>query len=81
MGWVYISVLLERTSTLRDSLSRLAAFSRLILFDKREPDSRIVSLRELPTLEQRMDDVRAVMDAVGSTQAALIGVSEGGPRR
>ena len=34
---------------------------------------------ELPTLEQRMDDVRAVMDAVGSRQAALLGVSEGGP--
>src|SRR5690606_29556536 len=34
---------------------------------------------ELPTLEQRMDDVRAVMDAVGSTRAALLGVSEGGP--
>jgi pimeloyl-ACP methyl ester carboxylesterase len=34
---------------------------------------------ELPTLEQRMDDVRAVMDAVGSPRAALLGVSEGGP--
>jgi class 3 adenylate cyclase len=34
---------------------------------------------ELPTLEQRMDDVRAVMDAVGSEGAALMGVSEGGP--
>jgi pimeloyl-ACP methyl ester carboxylesterase len=34
---------------------------------------------ELPTLEQRMDDVRAVMDAVGSERAALMGISEGGP--
>jgi len=33
----------------------------------------------IPTLEQRMDDVRAVMDAVGSRRAALLGVSEGGP--
>src|SRR5262249_26108824 len=32
----------------------------------------------LPTLEQRMDDVRAVMDAVGSKQATIVGVSEGG---
>src|SRR5262249_42479086 len=34
---------------------------------------------EVPTLEERMDDVRAVMDAAGSERAALIGVSEGGP--
>src|SRR5260370_41542949 len=33
----------------------------------------------IPTLEERMDDVRAVLDATGSTRAALIGVSEGGP--
>jgi class 3 adenylate cyclase len=57
--------------------TRLAAFSRLILFDKRgtglsDRDAQI------PTLEQRMDDVRAVMDAVGSTKAAVFGVSEGG---
>ena len=38
-----------------------------------------IASRELPTLEQRMDDVRAVMDAVGSRRAALLGVSEGGP--
>jgi hypothetical protein len=38
-----------------------------------------VANNELPTLEQRMDDVRAVMDAVGSKRAALLGVSEGGP--
>jgi class 3 adenylate cyclase len=38
-----------------------------------------VPINQLPTLEQRMDDVRAVMDAVGSERAALCGVSEGGP--
>jgi pimeloyl-ACP methyl ester carboxylesterase len=56
---------------------RLAAFSRLILFDKRVRGSRIA----WPTwgLETRMDDVRAVLDAVGSTRAALCGYSEGGP--
>src|SRR5437867_2619428 len=59
---------------------RLASFARLILFDKRGTGmSDPVPVQQLPTLEQRMDDVRAVMDAVGSKRAALIGVSEGGP--
>jgi pimeloyl-ACP methyl ester carboxylesterase len=56
---------------------RLASFSRLILFDKRGTglsDRRV----GLPTLEERMDDVRAVMGAVGSERAALFGISEGG---
>jgi class 3 adenylate cyclase len=58
--------------------SRLASFSRLILFDKRGTG---LSDRgsQLFTLEQRMDDVRAVMDAVGSERAAVFGISEGGP--
>ncbi len=56
----------------------LASFSRLILFDKRgQGMSDRVS--GAPTLEVRMDDVRAVMDAVGSERAALLGSSEGGP--
>ena len=60
--------------------TRLASFSRLIRFDKRGTGlSDPVSIKELPTLEERMDDVRAVMDAVGSQKAALLGVSEGGP--
>lgn len=59
---------------------RLASFSRLILFDKRGTGmSDPVPIQQLPTLEQRMDDVRAVMDAAGSERAALVGVSEGGP--
>ncbi|HEX5498603.1 MAG TPA: alpha/beta fold hydrolase, partial [Thermomicrobiales bacterium] len=59
-------------------LQRLASFSRLIVFDKRGTglSDRAVGL---PTLEERMDDVRAVMDAAGSERAALLGVSEGGP--
>jgi pimeloyl-ACP methyl ester carboxylesterase len=59
-------------------LRRLASFARLIRFDKRGTG---LSDRggPVPTLEQRMDDVRAVMDAVGSRRAALLGVSEGGP--
>jgi pimeloyl-ACP methyl ester carboxylesterase len=57
--------------------TRLAAFARLIMFDKRGTglSDRAVGV---PTLEERMDDVRAVMDAVGSHQAALFGISEGG---
>lgn len=61
-------------------LERLASFSRLITFDKRGTGlSDRVADSALPTLEQRMDDVRAVMDAVGCSRAALVGVSEGGP--
>jgi class 3 adenylate cyclase len=58
-------------------LQQLASFSRLILLDKRGTglSDRITGI---PSLEQRMDDVRAVMDAVGSQRAALFGVSEGG---
>ena len=61
-------------------LDRLTAFARVILFDKRGTGlSDRVSSTDLPTLEQRMDDVRAVMDQVGSERAALFGTSEGGP--
>lgn len=58
-------------------LNRLAAFSRLILFDKRGTglSDRI---GDLPSLEVRMDDLRAVMEAAGSERAALFGISEGG---
>jgi class 3 adenylate cyclase len=57
---------------------RLASFCRVILFDKRgtgmsDRGSQIFSL------EQRMHDVRAILDAVGSERAALFGISEGGP--
>ena len=57
---------------------RLASFSRLILFDKRGTGLSDRS-SQLFTLEQRMDDVRTVMDAVGSERAAIFGISEGGP--
>ena len=75
MGWVSPSTFwAERRRPLP---ARLASFSRLILFDKRGT-VRPIGWR-VPTLEQRMDDVRAVLDAVGSRQAVLLGVSEGGP--
>ena len=59
-------------------LDRLAAIARLIRFDKRGTG---LSDRDvgLPDFETRMDDIRAVMDAVGSESAALFGYSEGGP--
>jgi class 3 adenylate cyclase len=58
-------------------LLRLASFARVAMFDKRGTgmSDRVT---ELPGLEQRIDDVRAVMDAVGMKQAALLGMSEGG---
>src|SRR5438477_6336826 len=56
---------------------KLASFSRLILFDKRGTGLSDQSTN-LPTLEQRMDDVRAVMQAVGSKRAVVFGMSEGG---
>jgi pimeloyl-ACP methyl ester carboxylesterase len=60
-------------------LTRLASFSRLILFDKRGTGlSDGVSVENLPGLEQRMDDVRAVLQAAGSETAAVFGASEGG---
>jgi pimeloyl-ACP methyl ester carboxylesterase/DNA-binding winged helix-turn-helix (wHTH) protein len=78
MGWVSHLDYFWREPSFARFLKRLASFSRLILFDKRGTglSDRVV---ELPTLEQRMDDVRAVLDAVGSRNAALLGVSEGGP--
>jgi class 3 adenylate cyclase len=57
----------------------LSSFSRLILFDKRGTGlSDRVPQDALPTLEERMEDVLAVLDAAGSDRAALLGHSEGG---
>ena len=76
-GWLSnIEVFWEDPAAAR-FLRRLASFSRLILFDKRGTglSDRIGGL---PDLETRMDDVRSVMDAVGSKAATLCGYSEGG---
>ena len=76
-GWVSNIEMMWEEPDYADFLARLASFSRLILFDKRGTglSDRIPNDR-LPTLEQRMDDVRAVLDAVGSERAALLGHSE-----
>ena len=59
-------------------LRRLASFSRLISFDKRGIGlSDPVALEHLPLLEEWMDDVRAVMDTVGSERAVVMGANEG----
>ena len=80
MGWVSHLEYFWREPSVARFLRRLATFSRLILFDKRGTGlSDRVPLDQLPTLEQRMDDVRAVLEAVGSERAAIIGISEGGP--
>jgi pimeloyl-ACP methyl ester carboxylesterase/DNA-binding winged helix-turn-helix (wHTH) protein/class 3 adenylate cyclase len=78
MGWVSHLEYFWKEPSFARFLNRLASFSRLILFDKRGTglSDRVAVVS---TLEQRMDDVRAVMDAVGSERAALLGVSEGGP--
>lgn len=58
------------------SLRRLSKFARVVTFDKRGQGlSDRVS--DAPSLEQRMDDVRAIMDDIGSQRAALLGISEG----
>src|SRR5580658_5873165 len=77
-GWVSnVEYAWEEPSYAR-FLRRLASFSRLILFDKRGTGlSDRVPANELPTLEQRMDDLRAVLDAAGSERAAIFSISEG----
>jgi pimeloyl-ACP methyl ester carboxylesterase len=59
-------------------LNRLGSYARVVTFDKRGTgmSDRVA---ELPGLDQRMDDLRAVMDAAGMEQAAVLGISEGAP--
>lgn len=77
MGWVSHLEYFWKEPSVARFLMRLASFSRLILFDKRGTGlSDRVPLSELPTLEQRMTDVLAVMNAVGSERAAFLGISE-----
>jgi pimeloyl-ACP methyl ester carboxylesterase len=77
-GWVSHIEYAWQEPSYSNFLRRLSSFTRLILLDRRGTglSDRVA---ELPTLEQRMDDVRAVMDAAGSERAVLCGISEGGP--
>src|SRR3954453_7188429 len=58
-------------------LGRLASFSRLIVFDKRGTGMSD-PVADPPSMEERMDDIRAVMDAAGSRRGTMFGISEGG---
>jgi pimeloyl-ACP methyl ester carboxylesterase len=78
-GWISNVELMWDEPAHAHVLDRLSRFSRLIAFDKRGTGlSDPVPPDRLPTLEERMDDVRAVLDAVDSEQAAVFGFSEGG---
>jgi pimeloyl-ACP methyl ester carboxylesterase len=75
-GYVTHLELAWKLPTFGPWLAQIASFSRLIKFDKRGTGMSD-PVRGAPTLETRMDDVRAVMDAVGSRRAAIFGLSEG----
>ncbi|HUF87192.1 MAG TPA: alpha/beta fold hydrolase, partial [Thermohalobaculum sp.] len=77
-GWVSNIDVMWEEPRLAGWLRRLGAFARVMLFDKRGTglSDRVT---DTPTLEERMEDVRAVMRAAGSERAALMGYSEGGP--
>lgn len=76
-GWVSNIDWMWACPELVNFLQDLGKICRVILFDKRGTglSDRVV---ELSTLEERMDDIRAVMDAIGSEKAVLFGHSEGG---
>ena len=79
-GWVTDIEAMWEEPALAKFLSKLGSFSRLITFDKRGVGhSDRVPEAHLPSLETRMDDLRAVMDAAGSSRAIVFGISEGGP--
>ena len=78
-GWISNIELMWDDPAQAHILDRLSSFARLILFDKRGTGlSDPVPLDRLPTLEERMDDVRAVIDAAGSERPAIFSFSEGG---
>jgi len=77
-GWVLSNLDVAWEGTAGDFYRGISSFARLILFDKRGTG---MSDRAsgIPDLETRMDDIRAVMGAIGSERAAIMGFSEGGP--
>jgi pimeloyl-ACP methyl ester carboxylesterase len=75
-GWISHLDFQWTNPTIESFLRRLTSFSRLIMFDRRGTGLSD-PVGATPTFEERMDDIRAVMDAVGSERAALLGFSEG----
>jgi pimeloyl-ACP methyl ester carboxylesterase/DNA-binding winged helix-turn-helix (wHTH) protein len=78
LGWAFPMQALSEIEEGRALLGELSALGRVVLFDKRGTGASD-RVKELPTLAQRVDDLRAVLDEVGSERALLVGVSEGGP--
>ena len=80
LGWVTHIEKMWTEQRFARFFTRLASFARVMVFDKRGVGlSDRVSEDRLPSLEVRMDDARAVMDAADSERAVVVGVSEGGP--
>jgi class 3 adenylate cyclase len=77
-GWLSHLDLFWMDPGYRRFLERLASFARVISFDKRGTGCSD-PIDHAPTLEERMADLKAVLDAIGSERAALFGLSEGGP--
>jgi class 3 adenylate cyclase len=77
-GWVLSNLEVAWEGTPARFYDAMGSFCRLILFDKRGTGLSD-RLTGLPDMQTRMDDVRAVMDACGSSRAAILGFSEGGP--
>jgi len=78
-GWIGSFASAWEHPTHRRWLERLARLGRIILWDKRGTGlSERVAPDRLPSLEERMDDMRVVLDAVASERAVLLGISEGG---
>lgn len=77
-GWVVSMESIWEDPLYAEFVERLASFSRVILWDKRGTGmSDRVSADALPTLEDRMEDLNAVLDAAGARDPALVGLSEG----
>ena len=76
-GWILTNFGPAWEGSSRQLYEGLASFARVILFDKRGTGMSDRTT-DIADLETRMDDIRAVMDAVGSKRAAILGFSEGG---
>ena len=77
LGWTFPFRALARLAETAGTLSALTDIGRVVLFDKRGTGLSD-PVKRLPSLDERMDDLRAVLDAAGSRQAVLLGFSEGG---
>src|SRR5262249_25550155 len=77
-GFISNADLVWEMPVYRYAIERMATFGRVITFDKRGTGLSDRSLGH-GSVAERMDDIRAVMDAAGCERAALVGISEGGP--